>query len=387
MLDQLVRAAKFHYQDGIGGVILAENAPDTVTNPELATFIWLQTASGVPTGDVFYFNGTSWQSMLVVKLANIPDGLITPIKLSVAGSNPYDILQVKSDGSRLIYVNIIDAIRAGLLTLDKLTVAPAGNYILTGLATVTQWSTVDAVVALIANNTIPVNKLSLGADRQIIVSFHGINKFISPEDFIQNYLLDNQIPIDKMAVGTGLGLQAVRRNASNTAWEFYDPSSINPPLPPGTIASPFALIVDSKATNAPGGDFNNGAYRTRDLTTIQVNQNTIISGIAANQFTFGVAGTYRIRASAPAYQVGSHQIRLYNITAASESIVGTSAFGIAGAGDVTRSELSGLITVSAGDTFEIQHICGVTKLVSGFGLATNLASAEIYTTVEIQKVV
>lgn len=145
----------------------------------------------------------------------------------------------------------------------------------------------------------------------------------------------------------------------------------------------YAIIADQKPTNTDGGTFNTGSWQTRELNTELTDPDSIVS-IATNQFTLS-AGSYLIKASAPAYQVGSHQIRLYNVTDTAVAIVGAHAFSSTGIDTQTRSELSGRITITDTKVFELQHSCGATRVTVGFGIGSNLGAPLLYATVEIYK--
>jgi hypothetical protein len=152
----------------------------------------------------------------------------------------------------------------------------------------------------------------------------------------------------------------------------------------GGLYSSVAIICDQKPWNIYGGAFNNGAWRTRDLNTEISDIDGIVS-IASNQFTLQ-AGTYTIEASAPAYRVHFHQIRLYNITDSSVEQYGCAAMAWDNGNGVTRTFLSDVVTITAAKTFEIQHRCNAT-VTDGFGVAqlTDSASVSIYTQVKILK--
>lgn len=153
----------------------------------------------------------------------------------------------------------------------------------------------------------------------------------------------------------------------------------------GLSASPIYMIIleDRKATGTHGGDFNNGAWRTRDLNT-EVTDAGGYCALAANEFTLA-AGTYRIRAKAPAYAVNAHQARLYSVTGAAALAYGSSE--VAGAGDDTQTsseiEYYGSFLIST--TLRIEHACETTNAGDGFGQGTNLAATEVFTQVWIER--
>jgi hypothetical protein len=152
----------------------------------------------------------------------------------------------------------------------------------------------------------------------------------------------------------------------------------------GVGQNSFAFLSDTKAANTQGGTFTSGAWQTRTLNTEDYDPDGIVS-ISSNQFTLQ-AGTYLIKASAPAYHVDRHKIKVVNMTDTSDAIIGTSAYTTSATGDVqTRSFAQGIITIASAKAFEIQHRAETTQATNGMGIANNFSVSEIYTTVEIEK--
>ena len=152
----------------------------------------------------------------------------------------------------------------------------------------------------------------------------------------------------------------------------------------GKFAS-YAIIRDEKS-DADGGTFTAGAWRTRDLNTEVADADGIVS-ISNNQFTLQ-AGTYLIKASTPAYESAFHQNRLYNITDSSVVDTGSSAYTKVSSYVQTNSILSSRFTISGAKVFEVQHRADATKSSQGFGVRTSAGfstAADIYTIVEIYK--
>lgn len=143
------------------------------------------------------------------------------------------------------------------------------------------------------------------------------------------------------------------------------------------------LIKDVKATGTDGGTFTSGAWRTRDLNTVE-NPQTWAS-LAANQITLD-AGTYKISAIAPAYSVRRHQAKLRNITDSTDDAIGGACYAADAVSGFSISEIEKIITIAASKTFEIQHQCGITEASDGFGVAANFGVSEIYTQVSITKI-
>lgn len=150
-----------------------------------------------------------------------------------------------------------------------------------------------------------------------------------------------------------------------------------------THGGKYALFRDEKAAGTDGGTFTQGAWRTRDLNTKVVDEIGVT--IASNQFTIP-AGTYRIRAEAPALAVSAHKAKLQNITDGSTTLQGTSEYSFDGNASTSRSVITGHFTITGTKTFEIQHQCSVTGSTYSFGASTNFAVNEIFTTVELWKI-
>ena len=146
----------------------------------------------------------------------------------------------------------------------------------------------------------------------------------------------------------------------------------------------YAKITDTKAPTVGGGTFTSGAWQTRTLNTKDNDDNLIVT-LAADQITLQT-GRYRVKASAPAYQVLGHKLRLRNITDAATEIVGSSAYCATAQNASTHSFLSGEIAITSAKVFELQHHCGASD---GSGLGTDLSGGgenAVYATIEIWRV-
>jgi hypothetical protein len=143
----------------------------------------------------------------------------------------------------------------------------------------------------------------------------------------------------------------------------------------------YALLEDQKPDTTDGGTFTSGAWQTRVLNT-EVADAAGMVALASNQFTL-TAGTYLIKARAPAYDVNRHQIRLQNITDAVPAKIGATGFNSTAGDNQTDSFLIAVVTITGTKTFEIQHRCETTSATFGFGVAADLGVGEVYTQVEI----
>lgn len=147
---------------------------------------------------------------------------------------------------------------------------------------------------------------------------------------------------------------------------------------------PLAVVVDQKTAGTDGGTFTTGAWRTRTLNT-EVCDNGSILDVTANQIILD-AGTYRVEASAPGQQCGSHQVRWYDATNSNTIAYGTTESSPSGSAYQTRSHVAVEFIVASDDTaFELQHQCSTTKSGSGLGLNCNFGGAEVYAQVKIYK--
>lgn len=151
----------------------------------------------------------------------------------------------------------------------------------------------------------------------------------------------------------------------------------------GGAALDLIILRDEKAVTTGGGVFTSGAWRTRTLN-VEASDAGNHCTLASNQFTLD-AGTYRITASAGAFLVNAHQIRLQNVTDATTTIVGTTE--VAGSSDSvgSRSIVEGRFTIAGAKAFEIQHQCQTTRaFADGMGYPAGFTT-EVYAIVKLEK--
>lgn len=146
----------------------------------------------------------------------------------------------------------------------------------------------------------------------------------------------------------------------------------------------YIRLSDTKATTTDAGTFTSGAWQTRTLNTEDIDTGGVCT-LASNQFTLS-PGTYRIRASAPAYDCSTHQTRLRNITDSTTDSVGTSEYCDTTGSGYNRSFIVDEFTITASKTFELQHRCTVTRATNGLGLANSFGENEVYAIVELWKI-
>jgi len=171
---------------------------------------------------------------------------------------------------------------------------------------------------------------------------------------------------------------------SNTAaiWQALNYSSVG-------IGSASVSEIQTAGTN--GGTFTSGAWQTRTLNTITSSVSWI--SLASNIITL-TSGSYFIFGYASVSNVDANQCRLQNTTAGTTTIYGGSStcnsnialvdsvlgiLNITGtASFVNCSHILGYFTIASSSTFQLQHRCVTTKTNTGFGLACNFGSSEVY---------
>lgn len=149
---------------------------------------------------------------------------------------------------------------------------------------------------------------------------------------------------------------------------------------------PMMIVEDRKPSGTNSGTFTSGAWRTRDLNTVVLNEITGAS-LSSNQVTLPV-GTYEIFGFAMAHYVNRNAVRLQNTTDGSAEISGAPAF--TPANDSQPSELPlGRVTITSAKVFELQHQCQTTRANEGFGLPVGSSFTvdyEVYAQVVIKKI-
>ena len=145
-----------------------------------------------------------------------------------------------------------------------------------------------------------------------------------------------------------------------------------------------AIFNETQASGTEGGTFTSGSYVKRTLNT------TVVNNIAGCTLTSSVvalpAGTYQVFASAQAYKVGNHKIKLRNTTAGTDIAIGNSAFTDAGDAVVTPSLIQTSFVLSATSNIEVQHRASVTRAGNGLGTAASFGDSEIYAQITIARI-
>ncbi len=171
--------------------------------------------------------------------------------------------------------------------------------------------------------------------------------------------------------------------AGSGAIAYCDINVFDTPMVSQSFQRRLAYIRDEKATATDGGTFTAGSDVTRVLNTL-IDPTGIVTSLSSNAFTLP-AGTYRIRAEAPAFQVAENRATLRNTTDSVNTIRGQSSYSTVTNGPTANAVVAGVFTITSSKTFEIRHRCSSTKSGNGFGVNSNYGESEVYTTVEIEK--
>lgn len=219
LLLQMIRNAKPYTNEGWFIKRTIGNLPDVVTNPEMANFVvMIVDGAGVPTKELYYYNGTSWTLLPLVDLSLGLDGSLTLPKISLTGAVANDILQVHTSGPSLIleWVSILNAIADDLLPPEKLHAPDAiNNYILMSNGGIKGFEPIAQLVALLVDNTIAVMKLNRANP--------STNRSFLSTTADGTLIQWANIDLSNVLAAGAAALQNIRRNAANTAWEYYTP--------------------------------------------------------------------------------------------------------------------------------------------------------------------
>jgi hypothetical protein len=142
----------------------------------------------------------------------------------------------------------------------------------------------------------------------------------------------------------------------------------------------YVFLADVKSSGTDAGSAPASAWSTRDLQTVFKDDGNLVQ-LSANRFTLQ-AGSYYLRADAPAYKVTRHVLRLVISDTQQGIATGTAAYANSAGVVQSRSFLSAQLSLTTSETFEIQHWTEFARTGDGFGLATNQGD-ELYTRVEI----
>ncbi|QDP68079.1 MAG: hypothetical protein Unbinned5081contig1003_11 [Prokaryotic dsDNA virus sp.] len=136
-----------------------------------------------------------------------------------------------------------------------------------------------------------------------------------------------------------------------------------------------AQFWDQKTNGTPGGGFDSGAYRIRDLNMSSGD----FGSLDSNVFTLP-PGRYFISVTAPAYLVAHHKLRLYDVDTSSAIKYGPTAYARPSQNE-THAFLNHYLNIATETDYRIEHRCNTTRTTDGMGLAAGFGDNEIFTEV------
>lgn len=175
-----------------------------------------------------------------------------------------------------------------------------------------------------------------GTNRTLAVYDHSVAGFV---DVVvgTNQIVDEAVTSAKIEAAS---LESIRRKSSVGVWH-------------------------QESANVDGGTFTSGSWQTRTLNQKDADPDSLIT-LSSNQIVIGV-GTYYFYASAVAYNCGSHQCKLRQVSGTpTDLLLGSVVYS----GDSAVSSLAiGTIAIASSTTIELQHRCSNTRNSDGFGKA------------------
>ena len=182
-------------------------------------------------------------------------------------------------------------------------------------------------------------------------------------------------PIDM--AGNELKNPALGHNLDAKNKSIVDLDLINGVSPLGV---PHAILEEQFASGTEAGTFTSGAWVVRKLNAKVYDPYSLISLSGSNEITSTVNGY--IIWLAPAYQVGGHKTRFFNVTDSLE--VRGSASAYSSASSATQTLSIGWAFVLVGKSYRIEHWAPITSPTFGLGVAGGLGP-EIYTVAKFWK--
>jgi hypothetical protein len=146
---------------------------------------------------------------------------------------------------------------------------------------------------------------------------------------------------------------------------------------------PFAYAKFSDRKAGVGGGASVVGMQRRTLNTTESNSITGMS-ISGDQITTP-AGTYEIDARAPGCS-SQHQIYLYNETAGTYLLIGSSSNATSSTNFPTDSFASGRIVLASAQVLSIRHYFATVQATYGLGAAVGSGQSEVYAEISLTKV-
>ena len=149
---------------------------------------------------------------------------------------------------------------------------------------------------------------------------------------------------------------------------------------------PYIKVTNTQTSGTGGGSTSAGSWNTLILNT-KDSDTASISTLNSNSLALP-AGTYQLSALAELSGLGNStsQIRLYNSTASSVLLLGTSSdWGVGGSITTSYNTIRGQFTLAVPSSVLLQYTVGVALATNGQGIPAD-AGTEVYTIAEFTKI-
>lgn len=148
----------------------------------------------------------------------------------------------------------------------------------------------------------------------------------------------------------------------------------------GANTPSWAYLRHQETAGVDAGGFTSGVGAQIVAINTEVNDDSSIVSLSSNQMTIA-AGTYRVRARAPGYQIASHRLQVYDVTNSAVLAYGSSCRCTT---DQVDSWLFAKITLAVSTIIKLERFGSATKAVNGCGFAVGNGT-EVYAEIWIEK--
>lgn len=150
-----------------------------------------------------------------------------------------------------------------------------------------------------------------------------------------------------------------------------------------TYEGRFALLHDQKASGTDGGDASGGVWQVRTINTAPISQPWVSLTSTADAFRLE-RGRYKIHANAATFRTGGTRVILAD--AASTTVaIGETVFASTTDNTPPRPAVTGFVNITTATGYQILHYAFNSKGTDGLGRSSSATVNEVYTVVEIER--
>jgi hypothetical protein len=208
-------------------------------------------------------------------------------------------------------------------------------------------------------------------------------------------ILDNNVTRAKLFTATEAQILVYQADSLPTAKTMSGDATINASGVLSLAVKGYAQAIEQPGSGTAGGAAVATTWNLRGDATAwseisdSLNLMSIGTGADKGKITMS-AGTYLVRAHAPAYKTDAHMLRLRRFNSGGsvqETIYGTSETSPAATAQPTRSFLSAKVTFAAGDYVQLEHYTVTARAADGLGLGAAIATIpESYAMIDFSRI-